>query len=680
MKHVKFHLNRFLRRVRIHGGEFDTSARAMYRDEVVYPLQAELRIVRRSTIERKQMSTKTTFKRIALVTVAALGFGVMSVVPSNAMTQADVLTVSSATGTMLTGETATGVSTTLSFLNTNEADTLSVTAYLTAAPVGNTAIPVLALSETTSAIVRAAVGAGAPIHVEDDPIGQVAFVTGFGNAPSAASAKFNIQLEKAGATKTAAVLAGTYSVTLAVTVIGGGGVKNSINQVVTITVGTNPVLDKVAASATSYLRTLSDTTTAADAVITISKTVPASNEAQAVIITSLLNAAGTAADESYTAVITSGPGILGSKTQVVGTTFTNTAPKGRAITVKKGDYVTVHPDGASGVSTIQIQSALGVVLATKTVTFYGSAVKWTTSVVKSVIGVGANAAALLVSGVDSSGTQISNVTSLYVTSDATTKIAGARTVATPVAWSATNGLLLAPGYLVPLTGVAVGTANVTVGTCSVAPTAASTCIDASNSVSVRVGSTTPASVAVTLDKSSYIPGEKATITVSLLDKNGLTLADRSGAGYTNIFATGGITASYSLGAGSDTTTATSVHAYAAGKTTFTVYMPVAETDVKFSWTTGSVTGADGTGLALANLAKAGSVTVSVASSSGTAATAAAEEALAAASDAFDAALTAAEAAEMAQSIAQEALDSVASLRKRMNNRFNAIEKLIKRLL
>jgi trimeric autotransporter adhesin len=62
------------------------------------------------------------------------------------------------------------------------------------------------------------------------------------------------------------------------------------------------------------------------------------------------------------------------------------------------------------------------------------------------------------------------------------------------------------------------------------------------------------------------------------------------------------------------------------------------------------------------------------------ATAAAEEALAAASDAFDAALTAAEAAEMAQSIAQEALDSVASLRKRMNKRFNAIEKLIKRLL
>ena len=35
-------------------------------------------------IERKQMSTKTTFKRVALVTVAALGFGMLSVAPSSA--------------------------------------------------------------------------------------------------------------------------------------------------------------------------------------------------------------------------------------------------------------------------------------------------------------------------------------------------------------------------------------------------------------------------------------------------------------------------------------------------------------------------------------------------------------------------------------------------------------------
>jgi len=40
------------------------------------------------------MSTKTTFKRIALVAVAESGFGVMSVVPSNAAINAETQTIS----------------------------------------------------------------------------------------------------------------------------------------------------------------------------------------------------------------------------------------------------------------------------------------------------------------------------------------------------------------------------------------------------------------------------------------------------------------------------------------------------------------------------------------------------------------------------------------------------------
>jgi trimeric autotransporter adhesin len=57
-------------------------------------VQAELRTVRRSTIERKHMSTKTTMKRISLVAVAALGFGVLSVAPSFAAASASVVTTS----------------------------------------------------------------------------------------------------------------------------------------------------------------------------------------------------------------------------------------------------------------------------------------------------------------------------------------------------------------------------------------------------------------------------------------------------------------------------------------------------------------------------------------------------------------------------------------------------------
>ena len=158
---MKFHLNRFLRRVRIHGGEFDTSARAMYREGVTSSLRADLRIVRRSTIERKQMSTKTTFKRVALVTVAALGLSVVAVAPSSAAPSAIQLTASATTGSQLTAgtyDTATAATVTLSFLNGANAtsDTTSVTAYLISAPAGNTKLPVLQLVETASAIVDSA--------------------------------------------------------------------------------------------------------------------------------------------------------------------------------------------------------------------------------------------------------------------------------------------------------------------------------------------------------------------------------------------------------------------------------------------------------------------------------------------------------------------------------------------
>jgi hypothetical protein len=59
--------------------------------EKAISVQAELRIVRGSTNERKQMSTKTLRKRIALVAVSALGFGLVSTVPANAANSATLI-------------------------------------------------------------------------------------------------------------------------------------------------------------------------------------------------------------------------------------------------------------------------------------------------------------------------------------------------------------------------------------------------------------------------------------------------------------------------------------------------------------------------------------------------------------------------------------------------------------
>ena len=72
--------------IRILRGERDASARATH-------LEAVTRKYLVTTIERKQMSTKTNFKRIALVAVAALGLGVLSSVPSNAAVSGLTVTV-----------------------------------------------------------------------------------------------------------------------------------------------------------------------------------------------------------------------------------------------------------------------------------------------------------------------------------------------------------------------------------------------------------------------------------------------------------------------------------------------------------------------------------------------------------------------------------------------------------
>ena len=76
--------------IRILRGERDASARATH-------LKAATGKFLVTTNERKQMSTTTNFKRIALVAVAALGLGVLSSVPSQAAVAN--LTVTAVNGT-----------------------------------------------------------------------------------------------------------------------------------------------------------------------------------------------------------------------------------------------------------------------------------------------------------------------------------------------------------------------------------------------------------------------------------------------------------------------------------------------------------------------------------------------------------------------------------------------------
>jgi len=423
---------RFLHRVRIHGGEFDASARAMHRDGMTSSFQAAVETVSIATIERKQMSTKTTFKRVALVTVAALGFGLLSTVPSSAATQSDQLTLSAATASQLTGETKTAGSAvaTVSFLSGGTDESLSVTAYLTSAPAGNTALPVLAVSDTSSAQVQSTNGtnlaAGAAIT------SQVAFIVPTA-ATAAASAKLIVYMNAP--TKT-----GTYVVSLVPAVGAGGGVKNSSTQTLTITVGTNPTLDTVITSATSILNVGETISATSDATVTGSKSTQigaadsATAAAAATIVVTAKNANGTTvpgtgnAGESITATIT-GSGTLGAAAWGGGTAENGALPSGRAITVKLGHNIAVFADGSSGVGTITITSALGVVLATEKVTFYGAIASMTATVEKAAIGkTTATADVIKVIAKDSAGTVVSSG-NVY----ATTLITSAVAVVLPIA-------------------------------------------------------------------------------------------------------------------------------------------------------------------------------------------------------------------------------------------------------
>jgi len=631
----------------------------MYRDEVVYPLQAELRIVRSSTIERKQMSTKTTFKRIALVTVAALGFGVMSVVPSNAVVNADSLTLSAATAAQTTAETQTATSAvaTISFLPTAKGDSLTVTASLVSGPAGNTALPYLSVTETASAGSDSATAIAKGAKTEPNAKAVAAAMA----ASAVTTVKYAVYVGTD--SLTAPSVAGTYVIKLTPALNSGTtGGGNATAQTLTITVTTAATLDPVAVSATSIITTAADTTSASDVAVTAIKTADTAVE-RAVIKVSPKNAAGSASTESYTALIKSGPGLLGDISNANKGTLGNVNASARIIALPSNSWVAVYSDGSAGVSTIEIQSKAGVVLATETVTFYGTATSAKSTVASPVIGAasGSGAGAIVVQLFDGT-TEIKDATTFYVTSSDTTKISGAYTSTGSLTYNTTEG-----GFLVDLTGVAAGTANITVGTKSSAT--ATTGVEAA-AVSVRVGSTTVADVKVEFDKTSYLPGELAVIKVTPVDSTGAILA--SSDTYT-VFATGGIVAPVALGSGSVTITGTAAHdggvagagLGADGIASYKVYMPAYAGTFVFKYTTGTMS-------TTALSAVARTVSVPVVNTVADAAQAAAEEATAAANDATDAALSAAEAAEAATAMAQEAVDAVAELSAQVTQLISAL--------
>ena len=550
------------------------------------------------------MSTKTTFKRIALVAVAALGFGLLSVVPSSAATPvADSFTGAAASSVTL-GSAAT-TDTVLSYISVAAADAMTLTSTIISSPITSSA--------TT---VGLAVGSGST------------------NVNTTYTSGGTITAGSAGARTTAAITAsftpdkvGTYTIKL---VTAGGTNNASLTWTVTaVAAGTSS-----ATTSTSILNAGAVSTGSADATVAVNYAVSASQVA--LIVVTPLAATGSAISVAEALTVSvSGPGTVG-----IGSTNT-TASVGKSYTGTAGDYkVSVWADGVAGVSTITIKSGT-VTLGTETVTFYGPAASAVATLVTPVINTGSGAATGAVTAVvKDAGGNLVNGKAVFAVSGTTTVFAS------------TTGTTDADGFVsFNLTGLAAGTSTVTVQDVA----AGSTATWASAPVSVRAGSKVVKSVSLSLDKATYAPGELATLTVKLLDASGLAVADGTYSPFTTA-----LTSTRALSAGDLTATNTlATGSTSTGTLTFKLNAPITSGDFVIS-----ALGASGLAAAQAGLAisATGAVVLSTETLDAiSAAGDAAAEATDAANAATDAANAAAEAADAATAAAQDAADAVAAL-------------------
>ena len=593
------------------------------------------------------MSTKTTFKRIALVAVAALGLGVLSVAPSSAAVSNLSVAVTAGTSyeTGATSDSTTAGSVVISALLDAAADSVTVTLIEKSIPAGaTTGAGRLQYIDTSTVGTKVDTGT-AVTDAFATAATKLGFTTTGGGtantfrlshaAAGYVGASFKVQLDSATARTSGAyvftVLTKQYVDTTNAPVTTATDITITANDLPTNS------LTPSGAYTTAYLNSATGQTSDSTA---ISALATASTTAVAYLPVSVNNALNTAVAQDTVTVSISGPGLIYN-----GTSYGKSL---QAFQTGLKEY-TIVPDGNAGVTTVTVTTTITGLTFTKTLSFYASSAKTiTASVYNPVLAAGDNASAIAVSAVDSTGNAWTGQAYIVASSAADALVAGSTT---PVKCAAYN---VVTGILCPVTAATVGTAKFKVIDKSTVALATAT----SNEVTVTVKGGTASSVKLAFDKASYAPNEKAFITVTPLDSTGGTLQGKT---FSALLASGGITSTSAFASGSmDSLTATSYTTASAnsstktaGAYTFVMYMPAASGVVTISAT-------GGTDLPASAQVKV-TATASVVNASVDAATDAANEATDAANAATDAALAAADAADAATAAAQDASDAVAAL-------------------
>ena len=590
--------------IRISQKKRDASARATH-------LEAVTRKFLVSTNERKQMSTKTNFKRIALVAVAAVGMGLLSSVPSQAAfsgTAGSNITITTTNGT---GSISKSDSTTAGTvrvralaLGTN-VDSLSVTNVISSLPSAATQTHRLIMQVIDTASSTAANGfnpmslnaASTPVVFTPQPYvaGRNQLLdsgTAFGlTAITAGYLDLNMHVFLESATARATT-GGDYVYTIVATpyTSGAAGTAVTANVTISVTAAASTSVTIAPGSSTAFIGT--GTTPTEDASISALST--ASATAAAYVRVRTFNANGDLKPESITATI-SGAGVL-AYGGVTGASLTGVGDA-------DGDTnIEVRPNGTAGVATITI-STTSRTFPAKTMTFYAEAPKTLVASVSAPnANVGTNSDVVRVTATDSAGANWAGTLYIYASSATDAAVAGAvRATAAASAISCTAPTATQPAHVCPVTGSAAGTAKFKVSnyaTAALATAAASGAEVTSNEVTVTVNANAIATVKLEFDKATYAPGERARIYVTPLDSAGKAVGANT---YANLLAAGGISTASSVTFAGSTTTADSLTAVSittkavssstsgakAGSFEYTVYMPVSGGTVTISATGGT---------------------------------------------------------------------------------------------
>ena len=563
--------------IRILRGERDVSARATH-------LEAATRKFLVATNERKQMSTKTTFKRIALVAIASLGVGLLSSVPAQAaIIGTPTVTVVNGTATTTVSDTTTAATIAIRYYGEAAGDTAVVRFSMGVIPAlasaGSESIMVTALDSTTSGTGVSTLG-----FKRTSP-GETATFTNsatLGWGTDSISANVNSAAQDVMITPTANTfaygkfgvfldsrltkVAGTYTINYNVKFYGnnytaGPDTTKTVAGTFDIVVSAAGVAAAatVSASGTSTAYMYGGTTYVPVAGnVDSSVSVPSTPDGtvRAVIRVTQLTAAGLPSRESITVTTT------------IGNVGSSQAASGKSMTIVGNadgiNDIQVFSDGNGGTAVITIKTT-SVTFANKAVTFYGTTIA-TIAVTPLLTTIGNTSSGVLVATAkDAGGTTVRTAGGVWIYSDASSVINTGTAPAGTVCgnYSSSAGGSGIGGYLCSVAGSSNGTANLTVRNAST--TTLSTVASAATAVKVNVAS--PATVVLSFDKATYAPGEVAYISVKPLDSAKAAIGAST---FATLFAAGGITSNIAFGNGSVTVdTLSAVSITTAGKTVAT---------------------------------------------------------------------------------------------------------------